>query len=317
VQNLLLIGAGQLGARYAQGIAKENISYNITVIDPSSHSLSAAKKKWVEAGGDCSCHKIFWSETLPENIKTYDLAIIATSSKKRALLIKDIALKINIKYWVLEKILAQSSQELSMIKSATYNAKGVYVNTPRRQMSFYQNIKSKFPNKPLQVKKTGGLWGLACNAIHFIDLVAWWTGESLVSIDTKRLHTNWFKSKRKGYFEVTGELLAKFSGRTELSLHSSHDAKDEALIVEFSNKDSCTIYENKGTALFSNGDVVNESFKLQSEMTGVMIRKILTEGTCDLPTLQESSKLHAIFLDAMLEHWNRSNNLNDKLTPIT
>ena len=158
---------------------------------------------------------------------------------------------------------------------------------------------------------------MACNTIHFIDLVAWWTGQSLLSVDTEKLDKKWFESKREGYYEVTGELSAKFSGGTELVLQSLHDAKEEVLMVEFNNKDSCVIYENKGTTLFSNGDILNGSLELQSEMTGPMIAKILTNGACELPTLKESLKQHEVFLEAMLDHWNRSNNCNDKLVPIT
>ena len=88
-------------------------------------------------------------------------------------------------------------------------------------------------------------------------------------------------------------------------------------MVEFNNKDSCVIYENEGTTLFSNGDILNGSLELQSEMTGTMITKILANGACELPTLKESLKQHEVFLEAMLKHWNKSNNCNDKLVPIT
>lgn len=317
MKKLLLIGSGQLGSRYVQGIIRDTVNYNITVVDSSKLSLNNAKKIWTESGGDNSLHKIFWSQTLPTDIKRYDLAIVATTSKNRAALIDYICSEVNVSYWVLEKVLAQSNKELKMIEAATSHAKNVYVNTSRRQMKWHQKIKSKFSEKPRLVKKTGKLWGLACNAIHFIDLVAWWTGQSLLSIDTKKLDKKWFESKREGYYEVTGELLAKFSGGTELVLQSLYDTKEEVLMVEFKNKDSCVIYENKGTALFSNGDILNGSLELQSEMTGPMIKKILTKDVCELPTLKESLKQHEVFLDAMLEHWNKSNNCNEKLVPIT
>ncbi len=317
MKKLLLIGSGQLGSRYIQGLIRDTVNYNIIVVDSSKLSLNKAKKIWAESGGEKSFHKISWNLTLPTDIEKYDLAIMATSSKNRAALIDYICSLVNVSYWVLEKVLAQSNKELKMIEAATSRAKNVYVNTPRRQMKWHQKIKSKFSENPRLVKKTGKLWGLACNSIHFIDLVAWWTGQSLLSVDTKRLHKKWFESKREGYYEVTGELTAKFSGGTELVLQSLHDAKEEVLMVEFNNKDSCVIYENKGTTLFSNGDILNGSLELQSEMSGPMIAKILTKGTCELPTLKESSKQHEVFLEAMLEHWNSSNNCNDKLVPIT
>jgi hypothetical protein len=317
VKNLLLIGAGQLGARYVQSIIDETLNYNIVVVDLSELSLNTAKKIWIEAGGTKSNHKILWTNKLPENIKTYDIAIIATSSRNRATLIKKVATKVFVNYWVLEKILAQSNEELKKIKEATIDAKKVYVNTPRRLWKWYNEIKSKFPEKPYKVTRNGGLWGLAGNSIHFIDLVAWWSGESLISINNEELSKDWFKSKREGYFEVTGKLLAKFSGGTTLILQSSQKISENILKVEFSNNDNCKIYENKGTALFSDGNILEGKLELQSKLAGPMITKILTQGDCELPTLEESSKLHSIFLSSMLEHWNRTNKKNDKLVPIT
>ncbi len=317
MKNLLLIGAGQLGSRYIQSIVKEELSYNVVVVDQSDNSLNIAKKRWVDAGGENTPHKILWTRVLPKEINAYDLAIISTSSKNRASLINYIASQVNITYWVLEKILAQSKMELDIIDKATNGAKKVYVNTPRRQMTWFKKIKSEFPEKPFQIIKSGGLWGLACNAIHYIDLVTWWTGETLISIDCNELNNDWLKSKREGYFEVTGKLYIKYSEGTELILQSSKDIIENILKVKFINNEICDIFEKKGDAFFSNGKTVNGKLELQSEMAGPMITKILTQGFCELPTLEDSSKMHAIFLNSMLSHWNTSNKKNDKLVPIT
>ena len=66
MKNLLLIGAGQLGSRYLQSIAKENLYYNIVVVDYSEDSLNEAKKRWLIAGGNESLHKISWYKELPK-----------------------------------------------------------------------------------------------------------------------------------------------------------------------------------------------------------------------------------------------------------
>ena len=46
VKNLLLIGSGQLGSRYIQGVIRDTVNYNITVVDSSKLSLNKAKKIW-------------------------------------------------------------------------------------------------------------------------------------------------------------------------------------------------------------------------------------------------------------------------------
>ena len=48
-----------------------------------------------------------------------------------------------------------------------------------------------------------------------------------------------------------------------------------------------------------------------------MVTKILSQGICELPNLEESCEQHTIYLEAMLKHWNLSNNCNDVEIPIT
>ena len=318
MKNILLVGAGQLGSRYLQGLSTVKLDLCITIVDPSDLSLDNAKKRWLEVGGDKSQHKICWCKVLPQDLVSINLAIIATSAGGRADLVKHISDTAHVTYWVLEKVLAQSKQELNIIHAATTDALGTWVNMARRVNDWHQQLKFKFYEQgPLTVKKTGGLWGLACNAIHFIDLISWWTGESLLSVNTNRLDSTWLKSKRLGYFEVIGELLVRFSGGTELVLQSQPNAKEDNINIELPNKNIWVIDELNCIAFNSKKDIFKGRFKLQSELTGPMVTKILTEGNCNLPYLKESSKQHAIFLDAMLSHWNTCNKSNDKAVPIT
>ena len=78
------------------------------------------------------------------------------------------------------------------------------------------------------------------------------------------------------------------------------------MIVESNN--NINISENKN---------LNGQLELQSKLTGPMVQKILLDGICELPTFKESSQQHIIYLNAMLKHWNSSNNCNDIKIPIT
>ena len=319
MSSIALIGTGQIGSRYLQGLVKVKSKIKILAVEPIPQAQKAAQQCWIEAGGDKSGHEIEWVSDLNYKNSNIDLAIIATSSFNRSVLIKNVRLKINPKYWIIEKVLAQSKTEIDLIKSEVIKAKGTWVNTPRRLMNWHNQLKSKFYGQgPLRVIKSGALWGLACNSIHFIDLVSWWTGESLLSVNSVGLDRTWFKSKRSGYFDVSGDLFIKFSGGTELVLRSNSESTEDVVSVQiFNNNNFWTIYEDNGIASSSNGTIINGQLEYQSEITGPMVTQILKYGTCDLPTLNESSELHRIFLDSMLVHWNQSNNSNDKQVPIT
>jgi len=317
-RSLLLLGAGQLGSRYLQGLVASVSELEITVVDPSSESLEIAKSRWNEAGGDESPHQVTWLESLPSNLQRVDIALIVTSSRGRAYLTDKIAKVIDVRYWVLEKVLTQSSGELKAIQSALADCEGAWVNTPRRMMSWHQSLKEVFASRgPLEVSYSAGLWGLACNSIHFIDLVAWWSGESFVSVDTSGLDHLWHESKRAGYFEITGELVAYFSSGTSLRLSSKEDAQAQPIQVVLSDGVVWEINETAGTAHSSSGEQLDGRIEFQSQMSGRLVDNILQQGKCDLPSLDESCSMHTIFLDAMLEHWNISQNRNDVCVRIT
>ena len=316
--SLLIVGAGQLGSRYIQGLVASKLNLEIMVVDPSSESLDTAKLRWIEVGGDESQHQVRWLVSLPVDLQRVDVALIVTSSKGRAGLIDKIAKEIEVRYWVLEKVLTQSSEELGLIQSALADFEGAWVNTPRRIMSWHQSLKEVFTDQgPLEVSYSAGLWGLACNSIHFIDLVAWWSGESLVSVDSSGLDHHWHESKRAGYFEITGELVAHFSGGTSLRLSSKEDAQAQPIQVALSDGVVWEINETAGTAHSSSGEQLDGRIEFQSQMSGRLVDNILQQGKCDLPSLDESSSMHTIFLDAMLAHWNLSQNRDDELVPIT
>ena len=159
--NVLIIGAGQIGSRHLQGLVSVSLNLNIIVVDPSKKSLNTAQIRWKEVGGDQSSHRIIWFEDLPHNIKSFDLVIVATSSKNRAIIVDKVARSASVQYWVIEKVLAQSRQELEFIDNSTSDAKAVWINIPRRLIFWHQQLKLKFYNKgPLLINKIGGMWGL-------------------------------------------------------------------------------------------------------------------------------------------------------------
>ena len=320
MRSVLLVGAGQLGSRYLQGLAKTTLDLRIIVVEPSANATALARERLLLVSSSNSAHKIEWNETIKAVSRTFpvDIAIVCTSAYGRVDLIAEVNRSLEPKYWILEKVLAQSTLDLGRIASITHQSAGAWVNTPRRAMSWYRGLKNQLKcSSPLKVVKSGALWGLACNSIHFIDLVAWWTSESLVSVDLSGLSQDWFVSKRSGFYEVTGDLIATYSGGSVLTLRSDPRAQDDHLNVETSRGVVWAVDESTGVASSTEGTEVLGQLEYQSVSTPRLVTGILEHGSCELPTLEESARMHVIFLDAMLKHWNDSRGLNDTHVPIT
>ena len=316
--NLLLVGAGQLGSRYLQGMVSAESQLSITVVDPSTCALETARSRWIEAGGEHCHHQIRWANDIPSELEEIDLVLVVTSAKGRAELVKRIASQMSVRYWVLEKVLSQSVEELEIIAQATAQSHVAWVNTPRRMIFWHRLLKKEFESKgPIKANYSAGLWGLACNSIHFLDLISWWADEKLDSIDIKSLDPHWFESKRAGYFEVTGKLVAHFSKGSILTLESLDQAEIQPLQIDLADGTAWKIDEVNGTAFSTNGNNIDGRLEFQSQLSGRLVDDILFQGQCDLPSLKESATMHAIFLKAMLKHWNLSQKRIDICVPIT
>ena len=316
MKNLLLVGAGQLGSRYLQGLVALDQPFSLKVVDPSEVSLNAASDRLAQVPMMCE-HLVEFTTSLSDVPENLDLAFVVTPAHCRSRLVSDLISCHEVKNWILEKVLAQSCDQLDQIQKSLGSAQA-WVNTPRRLMAWHQEIRSQLlPNGPvpLQVRVNGGTWDLACNAIHFIDLVAWWTQAPVQSVDTSGL-INWVQSKRAGFHEVFGKVRIFYSDGSELELCS--DFGNEPIQITVSTpQGEWRIEESSGICTGPTSQQVNGQLSFQSALTAPMVKQILQEGRSDLPTLAESTAQHRPLLTALLTHWNQRQGCQDLVVPIT
>lgn len=315
--SLLLIGAGQLGSRYLQGLADIADPLAITVVDPSEASLAVARERLAQVQM-ASDHAVQFSMCLQDVPQHLDLALVVTPAHCRARVVTELASRNQVKAWILEKVLAQNCEQLDQIEQALAGHSQVWVNTPRRLMGWHQAIRSQFlpaSLTPLQVGVSGASWGLACNAIHFIDLVAWWTQASVQSVNPAGLG-DWVKSKRVGFEEVFGSLRVTYTDGSELEL-CCYSGVEPTQIVVATTQGEWVIEESAGRVTGPFDQQLHGQLSFQSALTASLVKRILQEGRCDLPTLAESAAQHRPLLTALLKHWNQSQGCQDSIVPIT
>jgi hypothetical protein len=317
ISDILIAGAGQLGSRYLQGLVKCRVPLRIYVQDIFKESLYRAERRWIEVLTPEVPHEVIFCTSFAKLPRKIDVAIVTTTADVRPDVTGEIARRIDVRFWVLEKVLAQSESGLDQIISHIKKDSYAWVNLPRRINPWHKKIKSQFNLKPpLDFKFEGKLWGLACNAVHLLDLIEWWTDETLQSVCTDRLDQSWFESTRPTFWEVLGGVEARFSGGSCAFLVANQDG----VSGDFGIRDdqlSWMIKEAEGLARRSDGVEIPGRLKYQSELTADMVESILETGTCELPTLNESAALHRIFILSMLKHWRRSCNPDADFIPIT
>jgi hypothetical protein len=317
VSNILISGAGQLGSRYLQGLIKCCLPLRIFVQDINEESLWRAEQRWNEVLTPETPHEVSFQTSLIPLPSEIDIAIVATTADVRPKVVVDIASGSDVRFWVLEKFLAQSELGLDQIVSHIRGGSFAWVNIPRRMIPWHKEIKSQLNlNAPLKLKFEGKLWGLASNAIHLLDLLEWWTGETLQSVCTEHLNKNWFESKRPTFWEVLGNLEAQFSGGSVAILGAGENGVSGNLEVSDSHL-SWLIMEAGGLASSSEGVEISGHNMNQSEMTASMVESILERGICELPTLNDSVSPHRILIQGLLKHWRRAGHPGATSIPIT
>lgn len=313
---ILIVGSGQLGSRYLQGLIPVLYSLEIFVFDISPNSLRMAADRWKEAGGDLSSHRVNYISSLQEVPRHLDLCIISTTANTRLSAVLEVLQFSSVDHWILEKVLAQSIETLEQFSLTLSNAKSVWVNTPMHLWSLYQNLKQTIGiGKKLDFVYED-IRGLACNAIHYIDLVFRWNQSAIEFIDTRDLDKKWHQAERNGFWDIYGVLKVTYCDGSSLKISSKEkDRSFQVKVVE--GKSVWNIDERKGIAENELGRKVEGQCEYQSALTSMIVTSIIDGNGCSLPNLYQSIEEHKMYLNAMLMHWNENMPEKTKILPIT
>lgn len=324
MKKCLIIGAGQLGSRHLQGMLKSKIALDVYVLDTNLKSISVAKDRAAEIE---SKHKLTFLDKF-ENLlpESFDLVIIATNANIRAKLILQLLQVKKVQFLVLEKVLFQEIASFERIsKILIKNNVKTYVNHCRRMFESYQELKNELDNSQItSYNAFGGHWGLGCNALHFIDLFVFLSNSNLVELNTTGLDNAVIESNRIDYVEFTGTLLGKLANGSQISISSISD-EATAVTVSIFNCSNRVVVQESGLPMIYNLEKSNQFkceekpfiIEYQSNLTTKIIDQLFSLNQCDLPTFDEATQSHKIFIEALLTKYNEITNLNSKILPIT
>jgi|TARA_B110001469_G_scaffold106608_1_gene106486 predicted dehydrogenase len=320
MNNILIIGAGQLGSRHLQGALLSRTELNITVVDPSQESLNVARERALEVKYGNPHSTVSYKTAMPNN-KTINICIVATTANVRAIVTKQLLLTNEVKQIIFEKVLFQKLAEYKEVIQLLRDKNTVgWVNCPRRLYSTYVMLKQHLDrSKPIHMKVSGSAWGMACNSIHFLDIFSYLVGDSSIELMESRLDDEMKESKRPGFYETTGEL--KFTSGIHSIVVQSVVTGTVEHIVSFENEQlKCILNELRGTCTLTIGDD-EKQFKhtalYQSKLTGIYIDDLLSSNKCQLTPFEQSCEQHIPFITALLSHMSEVLNKRIDVCPIT
>ena len=316
-----IIGSGQLGSRHLQGLALSKNRLKIYVVDPDENSLRVAKDRFHEIQSTSFWQDVEYILDMESLPKELDLVIIATTANIRRKVIESLLGICMVRYIVFEKVVFQKSEDFPAVKSLLdQSGTKAWVNCPRRSYPFYAEIKDELPGGAIKISLTGKNWGMACNSLHFIDLLAFLSGETTFSFNTSQLDNIVYPSKRLGFSELRGRLIVNSKQGDILELVDDDSSFDSPLIVISTQTGTYKIDETNALIQKKEGDLAKDySIKLpfQSQLTGLLADDILNKGKSDLVSFEDCMKYHIPTLDALNAHFSKV--LNQKVIecPIT
>ncbi len=319
--NIIIIGCGNIGSRHLESILNLDLKIDVIVVEKNKKIINNIKKQ-KNFFNNKKIKIFFYEDIINFNLDFY-FGIISTNSNDRLKCTKRLLKYNNVKNLLLEKLLAPNINQLNALKEYLKNKSlNVYVNTPRRQMKVYKEIKKQLNLKnPINIEYKGNQWNFASNAIHFIDLFSYLANDYNIKCLSLRL-SNKLSSKRNKYSEFLGYSYFANNSKGTLFLSDSIEHQDiSSNILKIDNlKYSFVVDENLGYYLKINNDLDkiitkrNFKFELQSQITEKYIKNLKKGKKLELTDFKESYLQHNIFYKKLFYQAQKNRYKNIKIS---
>lgn len=319
---IAVLGAGQLGSRHLQGLAKLQTENEIYVVDPMEASLKVAKERFEELNSK-SNRRITYSTTIDFEDKI-DVAIVATNSLERLSVIENLLGKCKIDYLILEKFLFTNLDEFDKAEKLIQdNCLNAWVNCPRRMYDFYKAVKEEIKNEnSISYSYSGYNLRPGSNSVHHLDLFSFFINDSDINLDCNSLDANILSAKRNGYVEFSG-LIKASKGKHNFVLNSFNEGNSPAFIeintpnVKYLIREDLKECNKLSSENNWSWETKSFDYPMQSNLTNLIVEDIYNKKSSDLPSYKESFEIHKNFLKSIFSFYKNIRNEEISSCPIT
>ena len=324
MKKIAIIGAGQLGSRYLQGLTltKQNIS--IEVVEPFEQSRLTAVERYEEMPSNANIHAMDLYDSIEGLSAELDVVIVSTNSDVRPQIVKELLAKKKVRYLVLEKVLFQTVEAYNeVLKLLKETGTQCWVNHPRRMFPFYKALQKTLSRaEQINYVVQGGAWGMGCNSLHFIDHLSFLSGNTDLALNYDALHRKIYDAKRAGFVEFNGTLNGTLGEHT-FSLHCAKEFIPTTITL---TSDILTMFIDESNGYIRIARKENDwkweemdekIVYFQSELTHTLVEQLTQTGHCDLPKYETAMQLHIPFIQTLLRHMEDVSGKASMLCPIT
>ncbi|MFU8832070.1 MAG: hypothetical protein ACNA7J_07935 [Wenzhouxiangella sp.] len=287
---ICIIGVGNIGMRYVQGIRTKFPGAELWLVDHDVRLRELQK---------LAMTNVTLVRALAQVDAPIDIFVVATSCEPRLEIYKQ-CLALEPRYVILEKYLFKSRAEfaecLSLARVPTF------VN---QWMHGSGTFDCMFEREATSVELLGSGWGLACNAVHWMDVFQRHMNIAQARVGAGTTISEVRPSKRAGYEEVLGEWVFEDteSDKSFRLIDRPDDSPAEGLRINVDEVEYVFDYK----AISKEGKVLSH-FPYFSALIGDIVGEIAEQGTCSLPRLEASVDQH-LLIEEILGKLDRRPNI--------
>ena len=318
MKQVAVIGLGNIGFRHLEGILKCKDDMDVYCVDKMPFDemrISNTAKKGYKRIKLCS-----EIENIPTKL---DLAVISTTADVRYEVVNELLSFCELKYLILEKILFQREKDYDDIQRIV-EEKGIkcWVNCIHPMNHEWKKIYEKVnQEKEFTFSLKGCGWGMACNSIHYLNLIDYLDGTGKVIVDRTEFEPDIMESKRRGFKEVLGVIKGHGDRCKDFSLVC--DRNNSPYVIDITTDDEIfSIIEEKEEMIYKSiySDWREERRKFDSyyvsSATTKIVDDIFSTGNCELPIYERSKDIHLMYIKPLIKFFEEKG-FEKGLCPIT
>ena len=322
-KKIVLIGCGNIGSRHLQAAAKLPFPCTVQVVEPNETSQELAKSRLADVAYDRNAHDFHWHKSIQDLKGKSDLTIVATSAAGRGAVISDLVNSGHSRF-LIEKMVCQSEAEYRSLLSTIEASEGkAWVNTPRRYYKSYLRIREHFHNQPIHLSVVAGNEGLGSNAIHFLDLFSWFSGDYKAKLGGDFLFDKLFPNKRgPDFLEFAGYITGASPNGSSLNISFFPFDEHIPLTVSIVSRDTHVVINETNAKIFNlapKNHPLGEDFQNEfvSDTTTQIASDIISKDECLLASLEDSFVAHSELFRIFNAHIEKLTGEKKELCPIT
>lgn len=320
-KQMLIIGCGGIGRRHLQGLVRATMPMHISLYDVQADAARAAAAE-IQDGSFPQSISVAAINSFPQD-QDIDVAIIATTSRPRRRVVEDLLARNRVTHLILEKVLfTQRSDYEDMAALVPRATKTAWVNTARRDMDLYRNLRNEIGGRKIHMDVLNGESGMGSNVIHLVDLACFLASDEPEAFSADFLDAPALPSKRGSYLDFTGTLHGRLRGGSTVVITAIAGAKSPPALTITTDDEVILILEgHKLLYRFRNGELpdppVGIFMPLQSEMTGAVVQSLTSTGSCGLTPFRESVRQHVSLFEPIRERLGLPHENNDEDYPFS